>query len=221
MQRPKRFPLAIAFVTVWIVGSCFYWQAAASEIARSATETPNVDDAAATPSSLDDLLSTCPATDAVPIPGAEGYFAPFGYGNNPIWLVGWGNWDAATPTAHGSAYPGTKGRWAVPNNGIEIPGYGWPMKALWVIDGHFQGVISVHGDTKDGRTPLWIQFGAEAPTELATFDTASMEALQGAAMRQYPSYVIFPATGCYELVAEWDGGSWRAQVPFLAPDPPS
>jgi hypothetical protein len=215
MCRPKLLLFALGFLAVCVAARSLVWQSEARGFRRSAPATPG----AATPTSLDELLAMCPATDSVPIPGAErGHFALFGYGRYPLWLVGWGIRGAATPIAGATAYPGTRGRWAVPNDGVEIAGYRWPMKALWVIDGKFQGVITVHGATKDGRTPLWTQPGAETPTEQATFDAAKAELTQGGGWLQYPSYVIFPATGCYNLVAKWDGGSWRAQVPFFAPE---
>jgi hypothetical protein len=218
MHRRTSLPVAIAFGAVVIIGSAVAWQDAAHGMARSTTASPEPPANAATPTSLDELLAICPADDSVPIPGAEGDFAPFGFGQAPVWLVGWGNRGPATPTTGATAHPGTEGRWTASNRGKKIAGYGWPMKALWAVSDEFDGVVTVHGASTDGHTQLWIQIGAETPVRRASFDLTASSLMEGRGWRQYPSYVIFPATGCYELVAEWDGGSWRAQVSFLAPD---
>jgi hypothetical protein len=179
-----------------------------------------VDLSAATPVSIDELLASCPASPAVEIPGAAGYFGPFGLGKRPVWLGGWGARPAATPVAASAAQSDKTEQFLIRNTAPKIPGYGWPMKALWVIDPqNFRGTVTIHGSSRDGSVPLWFQINGGAITQRAVLDPEHPAIpIQHGDWREFPSYVIFPATGCFHIMVEWDGGSWRAQVPFFAAD---
>ena len=160
---------------------------------------------------------SCQTTPATEIPGAEPYFVGVGLGRAPVWLVGWGGAVEGTPTSDASS-SGTPV--SLPYLDLaavnRLEPYGWPMKALWVIaDGHGTPV-QVEGCDCSDRRPLWFQLGDEEPEHRATLDPLNPGIpVQHGGWREFPSYVIFPETGCYEITATWEDGSWNARIPVF------
>ncbi len=152
--------------------------------------------------------ATCLPSAAVPIPGAAPYFADTGLGGPPVWLVGWGpRLGAAAPVAK----PGTVDPTAPRPDG-------WPMKGLWVIDpASASGPIMISGVERATGLPLLIEFSDHPPSATVVFyPTEPGIPIQHGDWREFPSLLIFPASGCYDLTASWQGGSWKVTVPFVA-----
>lgn len=180
--------------------------------------TPNASAQAASPVSLEELTAGCRTTSASRIPDASPYFIDFGLGQPPVWLVGWGAADEGTPAAgtgeSGSPVP----LWVVEASNVErVEPYGWPMKALWVIAEGHDAPVDVTGCDCSNDAAVWFQLGDAKPERRVTLDPSHPGIpVQHGGWREFPSYVIFPVTGCYEIEVTWEGGSWRARVPFYA-----
>ncbi|MGH2557649.1 MAG: hypothetical protein ACRDJH_01185 [Thermomicrobiales bacterium] len=182
--------------------------------ADQGTPLPASPSAEATPADLQALLATCPFSTGTEIPGAAGYFSEWGLGTAPVWLVGWGN----PPEALRERYPGEDIRYVGPDFAGPRP-HGWFKKALWVHDGGSSDPVTLRGSRVGDGTPLWFQPGQDEPTTELVLDPQHPGIpVQHGAFREWPSYLFFPATGCYELVAEWADGSWRVTIPFVEPE---
>ena len=145
--------------------------------------------------------ASCMASAAVPIPGAAPYFADTGLGGPPLWLVGWGPLlGEASPVALTAPRPD-----------------GWPMKGLWVISPDaLAGPITISGVERATGLPLLIELSDHPPAATVVLHpTAPGIPIQHGDWREFPSLLIFPASGCYDLTATWSGGSWRVTVPFV------
>jgi hypothetical protein len=93
------------------------------------------------------------------------------------------------------------------------------MKALWIVEANGRGPITLHGSRVGGGRPLSFSIQQAEPATAAVLDPEHPAIpIQHGSWREFPSYLYFPETGCYELVAEWSGGSWRATIPFVAPE---
>jgi hypothetical protein len=180
--------------------------------------TPSTEHANSSSLSLEVLQAECQATQANPIPGAERYFIGYGLGESPVWIVGWGAVEAGTPAAGTDEPGGTPPAFLLDStNVVRVEPYGWPRKALWVVAEGFDQAINVTGCDCAGDLELWFQSGGMDPTQRLTLDPLHPGIpVQHAGWREFPSSVIFPQTGCYEITVSWDGGSWRATVPFYA-----
>jgi len=191
-------------------------------VRTGATATTRPD--AATPEGIAALLARCPGSAGTEIPGVT-EFSSVGLGELPVWLAGWGN-PPATPAA-GATEPTVPGLNFQPGAPYLAP-YGWGHRALWVIEPGFTEPVALRGASLDDGTPVWFNPGApgDDPTRAPVLDprrpgiplqhgdwTTSPPALWA----EFPSAMYFPRTGCYELVAEWEGGSWRAILPYVAP----
>lgn len=177
--------------------------------------------AEATPSassrSLEAILVSCRTTPATEIPGAEPYFAGFGLGRAPVWLVGWGGALEGTPTsdAGGAATPMPVSL-LVLSDVERLEPYGWPMKALWVIAYGHDTPVQVEGCDCATNRRIWFQFGGAEPEQRATLDPLNPGIpVQHGSWREFPSSVVFPETGCYEITATWGDGSWSARIPVF------
>lgn len=185
--------------------------------------TPQPASPAATPMALDALLASCPY-ESVPIPGVAGHFAEWGLGGAPAWLVGWGvpplpNRTVSTdPLGDGTAErpyltPGAQER------ELGITADGWIQKGLWIVETDAPGPVTVRGVRRGDGLPLRVSVAGEAVvTELVLDPRDPAIPFQRPGWSEFPSYIYFPATGCYELTAEWPGGGWRTTIPFVAPE---
>lgn len=90
-------------------------------------------------------------------------------------------------------------------------GHGWRVKFLWVIGPGQKAPVTLRGGDLAGghQVPLELE-GAEAAAS-ATLDPERPGALpdRSNGLKEFPSYVYFPAAGCYFLEASWPGGSWK------------
>lgn len=168
--------------------------------------------AVATPAATEGALASCPMPTGSVIPAAAGYFTEWGLGAAPVWLIGWGN----APAALQPQYP-TAGVTSIGSNFVQTP-YGWGMRAIWAIAGGWTEPVTLHGNRLEDGAPVWFGIVGQEPTTSPVLDPANPGIpVQHGTWREWPSSMSFPATGCYELVAEWAGGSWRVQIPFVAP----
>lgn len=88
---------------------------------------------------------------------------------------------------------------------------GWRVKFLWVIGPAQDAPVTLRGGDLSGehQVPLELE-GAEVAAS-ATLDPERPGALPdpSSGFKEFPSYLYFPAAGCYFLEASWPGGSWK------------
>lgn len=108
----------------------------------------------------------------------------------------------------------------VPSNRGEYPS----MKTMWVVGPNFAKPVTLTGRDLRGGTPLWFEIypslGGPLPSTASVYTTRAV--LDPAAPNRGATdnstghwniwgiglYVL--KSGCYQLDATWDGGSWRA-----------
>lgn len=193
-------PVAVGLLTGWLA---LCWVTApvpgASGAANLATPVPG-------------SVGGCAATPLVTVPGAAPYFADLALGRDPVWLIGGGPVLAPADGDHTGAAAG-----------VRFSGdarYGWFQKRLWVIGSGATAPVTIRGHRGGDGLPMWFGVDDRGTTTEVVLDPAHPAIpVQHGAWREYPSYVFFPATGCYEIEASWTGGSWTATVPFVAPPP--
>jgi len=150
--------------------------------------------------------ATCPVTPGTGIPGAAAYFVPWGQGGSGVWL-------------DGALAPGTPVSTNLTQGAVYAPTYGWLTRGLWVIAGDHTAPVTVQGHLlPNGGPPLLFQIVGNEVTATAVLDPQHPAIpVQHGDFREWPSYVIFPQSGCYVLTATWAGGGWRAVIRFVAP----
>lgn len=168
-----------------------------------------------TSSPLEAELSGCPMPVGYAIPDDPDYFTPWGVGTPPIWLLGFSN----PPPSLQDEFPGP----GMPFTGPQFvdTDNGWGMKALWVLQGSWTTPVTIQGDRVGGGAPLAfdVQYGQPPVQELRLDPANPGIPVQHGYWREWPSMLFAPTSGCYELSATWDGGSWSVTIPFLlAPD---
>jgi hypothetical protein len=172
----------------------------------------------ATPEALSALeaeLANCPMPVGSAIPESKEYFTPWGVGEPPVWLLGFSN----PPESLRDEFP-------VTNGGLQYMGpafidteNGWGMKALWVLQGGWTAPVTIHGERIGDGTPLTfdVNYGAP-PVETLQLDPAEPGIpVQHGDWREWPGTLYAQESGCYELSADWNGGSWNVTIPFLLP----
>jgi hypothetical protein len=101
---------------------------------------------------------------------------------------------------------------SVPSDAPRTP-YGWRVKFLWIVGLPQPTPITLHGGTVSGGRALWIEpETADQAATTAVLDPGPPPPPPGSSasgFKDIPSYIYFPAAGCYFLQAEWQGGSWR------------
>lgn len=164
-------------------------------------------------SSLEAELADCPMPTGYAIPDSEQYFTPWGIGTPPIWLLGFSN----PPPSFQDEFPGP----GMPFTGPQFvdTDNGWGMKALWVLQGSWTTPVTIRGERVGGRTPLTfdVNYGQPPVQELHLDPAHPGIPVQHGDWREWPSSLYAQTSGCYQLSASWDGGSWSVQIPFLLP----
>jgi hypothetical protein len=90
----------------------------------------------------------------------------------------------------------------------ELEGW-WSTKAAWFIDKDYVGEVHIEGFNVEDNSPMYVEFD-----ELTTRSTINPETPGGFVdglddWAFFPSYVWVSKAGCYQIHAEWDGGSWE------------
>jgi len=92
---------------------------------------------------------------------------------------------------------------------------GWRIKTLWAVAEDQQGLVKVRGD--DIKTGAVVRFkvGEAAISTTGVLDPRKPGTVTAAGEpREFPSYLYFAASGCYELHASWPGGGWKMVLGF-------
>lgn len=90
-------------------------------------------------------------------------------------------------------------------------GHGWRVKFLWVIGPGQDAPVTVRGGDLSGERQLLLELEGAEVAASATLDPQRPGAVSdpSSGFKEFPSYVYFPAVGCYFLEASWPGGSWK------------
>src|SRR6266545_4908853 len=118
--------------------------------------------------------------------------------------------DGDRRAADGRAYARTRSdflRWA---ETAPRTSNGWRIKTLWAVAEDQQGLVKVRGD--DIKTGAVVRFkvGEAAISTTGVLDPRKPGTVTAAGEpREFPSYLYFAASGCYELHASWPGGGWK------------
>jgi hypothetical protein len=156
-------------------------------------------------------VAECNVSPTVTIPGAAFFTSDLGLGVSPVWMGGGGpsltldqDGNELGP-AMGAVYSGH-------------PGYGWFQRRLWLIEGTATAPVTLSGRRLGDDLPMWFSIGDPPPLTHPVLDPARPGIpVQHGTWREFPSYVFYPDTGCYQISAEWEGGGWTATVLFVAP----
>jgi hypothetical protein len=92
---------------------------------------------------------------------------------------------------------------------VPMTEYGYRYKVLWVVIKTYTEKVSLQGWDWETDTPLWFQLGGEEPTTAPILDPLVPGAYSNADYVDFPSYVMFPETGCYVIEAAWGSESWQ------------
>jgi hypothetical protein len=89
--------------------------------------------------------------------------------------------------------------------------HGWRVKFLWVIDPGQEAPVTIRGGDLSGDRGLSLEPEGTKVSASATLDPGrpGVPPDPSSGFKEFPSYVYFPAAGCYFLEATWPGGSWR------------
>lgn len=195
---------------LWFLSVCAVLGVSAEHIARrQATEAPAAATPAATPA---ESIIDCQPSEMVAIPDAGQYFANISLGTYPVWMTGGG-------PILGMSEEGVVGRGpALDVVYSDDPRHGWFNKRLWVIAGDAIEPVTIRGQRTTDGLPMWFDINQRGISTEAMLDPANPAIpVQHDDWREYPSYVYYLATGCYEITATWKGGNWSAKVIFVAP----
>ena len=150
-------------------------------------------------SALEPAPNRCPAASSVGTAalGEMTYYADPAFGSSPVWMLGLGS----DPTRHivhfVQSYPP-----------LLYTLNGWRWRILLVsAPGYTQGLTLSGEEIGDGNTAaLYMDAGSGLAAKLLL--NASQPIMRGVAWAEWPIYVYLPKTGCYQLVVQWQGGSW-------------
>jgi hypothetical protein len=154
------------------------------------------------------------AAEMEPVPSNCGVLAeplaidpliPQAIGTWPIWIALPNGGDEATgtlylPNRHDQVNPNLEGWWAT--------------KVAWFIPINYRGDVHLQGVNITDQSPMYFEFNEEGPLEVATINPEQpggfVEELDRWAF--FPSYVWVSKAGCYQLEADWEGGSWQQGI---------
>jgi len=120
------------------------------------------------------------------------YFGP-GIGGSPVWAIGFGGPQATL----------------LVDSQDQMTSLGRRRKVLWVIEPGHATPVTLHAASTSSGAPLWFEINGEQPSTPPLLDPAKPAIpIQHGDWREFPSYLLIPAAGCYSLSAEWQGGRW-------------
>ena len=178
------------------------------------------------PERASDLLASCPFTARTIERAVD--FVSYGLGDDGVWLVGWGVPPDADATPQAATPPGattdsqTGNPFVTPSEQDIAAGSsedGWLFKGLWIMSGSIAGVVTIEGGRQDTGNVLQIALGTNPPDASVQLDPLYPGIPpQRPGWLEWPSYLYFTTTGCYEMTASWEGGSWMMTIPFVTPE---
>jgi hypothetical protein len=125
------------------------------------------------------------------------YYAGPAFGSSPVWMLGLGS----DPTRHVvhfiDTYP------SLPDTAN-----GWRWRILLVSAPGYTKDLTLSGKEAGGgkNAALYMDVGNGLAAGLTL--NASQPIMRGLAWSEWPIYIYLPRAGCYQLGAQWQGGSW-------------
>jgi len=118
-------------------------------------------------------------------------------GQRPVWAGFYARLDEATGALH------------LPRD-TPRTSKGWRIKTLWAVAEHQPGLVESRGHHIKTRAHVRFEVGEAAVSTVGLLNpkmpgTVTPEGEP----KEFPSYLYFPASGCYELQASWQGGKWK------------
>jgi hypothetical protein len=88
--------------------------------------------------------------------------------------------------------------------------HGWRIKTLWAVAADEHSLVGLRGHDIETGAAVKFEVGEAAVSTAGLLNPAKpgTPTPQGEP-KEFPSYLYFPAAGCYELSARWQGGSWK------------
>jgi hypothetical protein len=211
-RRWRRITAGIAIVLAMIFAFDLALNGpSAFSTAQSSTPTPDTSNLTATalalprPSStppisaMEPVPSSCPAASSIgtAILGEMAYYADPAFGSPPVWMLGLGS----DPTRHVVHFVENYPPLLYTSNG-------WRWRILVVsAPGYTKGLTLSGEKISNGKTAaLYMDAGSGLVAKLVL--NASRPIMRGLAWAEWPIYVYLPKADCYQLVAQWQGGSW-------------
>jgi hypothetical protein len=148
---------------------------------------------------LEPVPGSCPVAPGIgtAVLGEMTYYAGPAFGTSPIWMLGLGS-DATRHVVHFvESYPP-----------LPYTSNGWRWRILLVSAPGYTKSLTLYGDETSGGkdAALYMDVGSGLAAKLSL--NASQPIMRGVAWAEWPIYVYLPRAGCYQLVAQWQGGSW-------------
>ena len=90
--------------------------------------------------------------------------------------------------------------------------YGYRVKVLWAMPARQPLAVRVAG--RGGGDRLWFNLSeGGAPSATLLLDPeVTPPSIENPRWREFPSYLYFPAAGCYVLEASWGDGRWSIGI---------
>ena len=83
-------------------------------------------------------------------------------------------------------------------------------KTLWAVAEDQREPVKVRGHDLETGTAVAFEVGEAELSTTAMLDPRRPGTVTSASEpKEFPSYLYFPASGCYELRASWPGGEWK------------
>jgi len=93
--------------------------------------------------------------------------------------------------------------------------YGYRVKVLWVMAPDQQDPVSIRGHNLASKERLWFRVDDVGRLQQPLLDPAHPGTVpEHGDWREFPSYVYFHGSGCYEIEARWSQGKWRVVFGF-------
>lgn len=93
---------------------------------------------------------------------------------------------------------------------------GWGVKAAWGVRAGTVGPVVVRGRNLESGKEIWFEPNAREPATQMQFEPGGAPNFDGK-WAFFPGGATFPEAGCYEIEAQWPGGSWRIGLVFRGP----
>jgi hypothetical protein len=87
--------------------------------------------------------------------------------------------------------------------------YGFRVKVLWIMWPKQQVPVRITGTNLANGAPLYFDIEDVAKHDRAATLNPGAGGIGEQGWREFPSYLYFDRAGCFELKADWEGGSWR------------
>jgi hypothetical protein len=150
---------------------------------------------------VESIPTSCPTTPTSTTTAELGemtYYAEPAYGLAPVWLLGLSNEQNRHIVHFFRTYPP-----------LTYTPHGWRWRILLITAPGYSASLTFSGaETGTGgkSTSLLMDAGSGLETKLSL--NASQPFMMGAQWAEWPVYIYLPTSGCYQLGAQWTGGTW-------------